>query len=317
MAAPAEPWNVSLVLPTRRIVVPPVALPNWPIRSRTSTSLILIVLSLLFLAADTSPRASARDEGRTVRIAICQTFCIDSDIEGNLKRIEYAVEDAARQRAEIACFPETAVIGWVNPKAHELAAPIPGALSDRIAALARKHGIMIAIGLCEKDGEALYDSAILVGADGEILLKHRKINTLNELMDPPYTSGSIDDIGAVDTPVGRVGMLICADTFKNENLDAAAATNPELMIIPYGWAAGMDQWPQHARQLEAVVKHAAECIGCPVVGTDLVGVISSGPWKGLTYGGQSIAIDADGNVLGVLRDRDSEVRVIEVKVAKR
>jgi len=283
----------------------------------------VIVLAVLFVAvcgtglgmSQAGPLQEAA-EGRTARIAVCQTFCIDSDIEGNLKRIEYAVEDAARQRAEIACFPETALIGWINPKAHELATPIPGALSDRIAALAKKHDIMIAIGLCEKDGDALHDSVILVGTDGKILLKHRKINTLNELMDPPYRSGSIEDVAAVDTPIGRVGMLICADTFKDEIIDAAAAKKPELLIIPYGWAAGMDQWPQHAKQLEAVVTHAAKLAGCPVVGTDLVGVISSGPWKGLTYGGQSIVIDAEGNVLGLLRDRDAEVRIFKVPIGR-
>lgn len=283
----------------------------------------LAVLAVTFIAAcglgiGTPPSSSPQGEqGRALRIAVCQTFCIDSDIEGNLKRIEYAVEDAARQQADIACFPETALIGWVNPKAHELAAPIPGALSDRIAALAKKHEIMIAIGLCEKDGEALHDSVILVDTDGEILLKHRKINTLDELMDPPYTSGSVEDVAAVDTPIGRVGMLICADTFKDEYIDAAAAKKPELMIIPYGWAAGVSQWPQHAKQLEAVVTHTAKRAGCPVIGTDLVGSISTGPWKGKTYGGQSIVVGADGKILGVLRDRDAEVRIIEVAIGRR
>jgi predicted amidohydrolase len=284
----------------------------------------LIMLTLVFAVAcgavvGLSQAGSIQEsaEGRTLRIAVCQTFCIDGDIEGNLRRIEYAVEDAARQRADLACFPETALIGWVNPAAHELATPIPGALSDRIAALAKKHDIMIAIGLCEKDGESLHDSAILIGADGRILLKHRKINTLNELMDPPYTSGSIDDIKAVDTPIGRVGMLICADTFKDEIIDAAAAQKPELLIIPYGWAAGVDQWPQHAKQLEAVVTHTAKRASCPVIGTDLVGVISTGPWKGLTYGGQSLVSDAEGKVLATLRDRDAEVRIIEVAIGRR
>jgi hypothetical protein len=49
-----------------------------------------------------------------------------------------------------------------DPDPHRLAAPIPAADSDRIAVLAKKYGLMISIGLDEKDGDRLYDSAILV-----------------------------------------------------------------------------------------------------------------------------------------------------------
>lgn len=55
---------------------------------------------------------------------------------------------------------------------------------------------------------------IRVGSDGTILGKHRKINTLSELLDPPYAQGSLDKIQVVETPIGRIGMLVCADTFK-------------------------------------------------------------------------------------------------------
>jgi len=83
-----------------------------------------------------------------------------------------------------------------------MAAPIPGADSDRIAALARKYGLMIAIGLDERDGEHLYDSAILVDRTGKLLWKHRKINVLPELMTPPYSEGKAEDIGVVETEYG-------------------------------------------------------------------------------------------------------------------
>ena len=53
---------------------------------------------------------------------------------------------------------------------------------------------------------------------------------------------------------------------------------------------------------------------CPIVGVDLVGVMSQGPWKGRTYGGASIVADGTGKILHVLRDRDVEVRVVEVEV---
>lgn len=249
-----------------------------------------------------------------VRIAVCQTLCIDSDLDGNVRRVSHAVEAAAANGATIACFPETAVLGWINPQAHELATPIPGAISDRIGALAREHGIMISIGICEKDGDALYDSAILVGADGRILHKHRKINTLGGLMEPPYASGTIEDIEVVDTPIGRVGMLICADIFIDAHVSALADANPDLVLIPFGWAASPEAWPEHGESLHAWVTSVATRVDCPVVGTDLVGSISTGPWQGKTYGGQSIVADGDGALLGVLRDRDVDVRIFDVKI---
>ena len=101
---------------------------------------------------------------RTVRVAVCQNLCIDSDIEGNIRRIDEAAARAVAAGAQVACFPEACVIGWVNPDAHSLATPIPGELSDRLGAIARKHGLMLAAGLCELDGGALYDSAVLISS---------------------------------------------------------------------------------------------------------------------------------------------------------
>src|SRR5690242_4021779 len=105
---------------------------------------------------------AAESHFRSVRLAICQILVIDSDREGNFRRIEYALEQARSQHAQIAIFPESSILGWENPDAHQLAHPIPGDDSNRIGALARKYGMMIAIGLDEKDGSRLYDSAILV-----------------------------------------------------------------------------------------------------------------------------------------------------------
>jgi predicted amidohydrolase len=263
----------------------------------------------------TQQAANSRNE-RMVRVAVCQTLCIDSDGAGNFRRIEYALQTAAEQKAQLACFPETAILGWVNPEAHKLADPIPGPTSQRIASLARKHKLMICIGLAEKDGDRLYDSVILVGADGKILSKHRKINILSELMDPPYVRGTREEIRAVETPLGRIGLLICADTFKDELVQAVGEQSPDLLLVPYGWAADRSEWPEHAKQLAAWVSATAKRAGCPVVGTDLVGRITSGPWTGKTYGGQSVVADREGKLLATLRDRDVEVRVIDLEIGR-
>ena len=254
---------------------------------------------------------------RSVRVALCQILSIDGDREGNFRRIEYALETAREASADIATFPESAILGWENPDAHRLATTIPGADSARIAALAKKYGLMISIGLDEKDGDRLYDSAILVDKTGRVLWKHRKLTVLPELMDPPYAEGTIDGIGAVDTEWGRIGMLICADTFGDAYVERIRAQNPDLVLIPYGWAAEMDKWPRHSKNLESLVVRRAKQWGAPVVATNLVGMMTHGPWKGQTFGGASLAVDGSGGVIVTLRDRDVDVRVVEVPLRAR
>jgi predicted amidohydrolase len=256
--------------------------------------------------------AAAR--GRNLRVAVCQILAIDGDREGNFRRIEYALETARAGHADLAAFPESVILGWENPDAHRLALPIPGADSDRIAALAREYGLMISIGMDEKDHDRLYDSAILIDRKGKLLWKHRKLNVLAHLMDPPYAEGTPEGIGCVETELGRIGMLICADTMVNAYVERVAQLQPkpDLMLVPYGWAAEMDKWPAHAKNLERLVTGRAAGWKTPVVGTDLVGMISHGPWTGQTYGGASLVADASGKTLVVLRDRDVDVQVVEV-----
>jgi len=251
---------------------------------------------------------------RTVRVAVCQILCVDGDREGNFRRVEYALEEARNAHADIAAFPESVILGWENPDAHRMATPIPGADSDRVAALARQYGLMISIGLDEKDGDKLFDSAILVDRSGKILWKHRKLNVLAWLMDPPYSEGSPDGIGAADTEFGRIGLVICADTFRDEIAERIEKLAPDLMLVPYGWAAPADRWPTHAKELERLVAKRAAQWRCPVVGTDVIGEMTHGPWKGQTYGGASVVVDAAGKVLHVLRDRDVEVRTVTLKL---
>jgi predicted amidohydrolase len=253
-----------------------------------------------------------------VRVAVCQILVIDSDRQGNFRRIEYALDTARAGHADIAAFPECSVLGWENPDAWTMGAPIPGADSDRIAALARKYGMMISIGLNEKDGNKLYDSAILVDKTGKLLWKYRKLIVLPELMEPPYSVGTPSGIGVVDTRFGRIGVLICADTDTGGDayVQRMASLKPELMLVPYGWAYTADEWPSKENELEGLVSRRAKLWKCPTVGTDLVGEMTHGPWKGRTYGGASVVADASGKAIAVLRHHDTDVRVVELTVRR-
>jgi predicted amidohydrolase len=248
---------------------------------------------------------------------MCQTECIDGDREGNFTRLTSALKKAAARGAAIACFPETCILGWINPVAHRLAHHIPAARSgddiSRLCTLAKRYGLMISVGLAEKNGPLLHDSAVLIDRDGAILLKHRKMNILTSLMSPPYTPGEAIQVAA--TRYGKVGLLICADTFVKSHLREMRRLQPDLLLVPFGWAAPTDQWPDHGTALAETVTKAAAAVGAPVVGVNAVGTITHGPWCGSTYGGQSVTSDAAGSILAVADDRKEQTVIVQLPLA--
>lgn len=282
-------------------------------RDKALDWIVLLQLPFLILAA-LPTKAIAEDR---VRIAVCQILVIDGDREGNFRRVEYALQTAHAEHADVATFPECSILGWENPEAFSLATPIPGPDSERIGSLARKYRLMISIGLNEKDGDRLYDSAILVDKTGRPLWKYRKMNVLPGLMKPPYSTGTPDGIGVVNTEFGRIGIMICADTFVDAYDQRMVRLKPDLMLVPYGWAAHFNAWPAHEKDLEHLVVRCAKLWKCPTVGTDLVGEMTHGPWKGSTYGGASVVAEASGAVVAVLRDRDTDVQVVNLLIHRR
>lgn len=266
----------------------------------------LSVTALLMSGGD------ANRQERSVKIASAQIFCLDGDRSGNLVRIENALKEAKAKGAELVAFPESCILGWVNPDAHKRACPIPGEDSDRLCELAKKYQVYLHIGLDEKQGEKLYGAALLIDENGKILLKHRKNNVLPELMTPPYTPG--EGVAAVATKFGKIGTMICADSFRKELLAQMRDLKPDFVLIPYGWAAEEAKWPEHGKELKKTVQNAARKIGCPVIGTDLVGEISHGPWTGQIYGGQSVGTDGNGHILFVSKDRDADIALVTIRI---
>lgn len=276
----------------------------------TKSSILQI---LLITAIITLPMKTGYGQERQVKVAIAQIFCLDGDRAGNFVRIENAITEAKGKGAEIVAFPESCLLGWENPAAHQRACPIPGCDSDELCALARKYQVFLCVGLDEKEGEKLFGACLLIDDAGNILLKHRKVNVLPELMTPPYSVG--DGVArAVDTKYGRIGIVICADSFRKELLEGMEQQRPDLLLIPYGWAAPEKAWPEHGEKLRDTVQNVARTVHCTVIGTDLVGEITNGPWNGQVYGGQSVAVDRDGNFLIRCKDRDRDISVISVKI---
>jgi len=167
-------------------------------------------------------------------IAMAQMVVVGGEPEANLARAESMIADAAAQGGSLVVLPECLDVGWTHPSAPDLAEPIPGPVSDRLCAAARREGVYVAAGLTERDGAHVYNAALLVSPLGEILLKHRKINVLT-IAQHVYSIG--DRLAVADTDFGRVAVNICADNFPSSLALAHAQIRmgARLLVSPSAW----------------------------------------------------------------------------------
>jgi N-carbamoylputrescine amidase len=145
--------------------------------------------------------------------------------------------EAARQGAELVLFPEAAATGLVNNDNPEhdlpLGEPIPGAVTDRLAAVAARHRIWLGTGLFERAGDELYDSAVLFTPEGEIGLRYRRMHPgwHGRSADPTvYREGT--ELPGLDTPFGSTAFLICGDLFDDAIVRRCRDLGPDYLLVP-------------------------------------------------------------------------------------
>lgn len=170
----------------------------------------------------------------TIRVAAAAAP-FDRDIEAGIGRIAVLISAARADGVALLVLPEAALGGYLTDLGGE--APPPPALSvdgPEITRLVELAGEMVVVaGFCEADGEKMYNSAVAVGA-GRVLAVHRKVHQpLQE--DATYTAGS--EFVAFDSPVGRMGMMICYDKAFPEAARALALDGAEIVACISAWPA--------------------------------------------------------------------------------
>jgi predicted amidohydrolase len=217
-------------------------------------------------------------------------------LESNLIRAESMIADAAARGASAIVLPETLDLGWTDSAAFTMAQPLPGASSALLSAAAARHGIVVAAGLTERAGDRVYNSAVLIDADGEIALIHRKIAELDFAREI-YSTGR--SCGVADTAIGRVGLAICADLWSPELGLAQGAMGAAILLSPCAWAVPPEfdnAATPYGKEWIASYSAIAEAHAIPVVGASNVGPLSSGAWAGYSCIGASLAVDSDGTI---------------------
>jgi predicted amidohydrolase len=274
-------------------------------------------VSVLAGPAETEKAPRPRLSHVGFRVALAQLPLEDGNLEKNLRLAEKAAEEASRQKADLLNLPEAADWGWLYQQARRDALPIPGKYTDFLSELARRHHMWISAGCLEKDGEKVYNSAVLIDRAGRIVLKHRKIDTLPWLTGHLYDAGDAEAIKTADTEFGRVGLTICADNFNLKNPQRVADQGAWLLIAPHGFAAEESKLEQNSREYQNHIRKVAGSTGLWVIATDAVlGEVQGGAWKGWLHSGCSTVARPDGTAARVAKFKQPDLVVLDIPAEK-
>ncbi|MFM8322373.1 MAG: carbon-nitrogen hydrolase family protein [Chloroflexota bacterium] len=266
---------------------------------------------------------------QTVRVAAIQAAPALFDRRACVDKLCSLTADAAAQGAQLALFPEAfipayprglsfgMVVGSRSPLGRqtwqrywEQSIDVPGPETQRIGEAARRAGIHLAVGVIERDGDSsggtLYCSVLYFGPDGALLGKHRKLKpTAAERLI--WGEGDGSTLTVLDTPLGRIGGLICWENYMPLARMALYAKGVELYLAPT--ADSRDAW-------QATLRHIALEGRCFVIGcnqyvtkdmypADLPGLDELANQPEVMCRGGSVIISPLGEVLsGPLFDRE-------------
>ena len=222
------------------------------------------------------------------RVAVVQHPSVALHRDQTLKRGFDLLEQAAAKGAKLVAFPETWVPGYpewlwrLRPgDDYSLTADIHARLLENsvnlvagdlkpIQAAARRLKVTVGIGVHERDGDfsrgTLFNTFVLIGPDGTILNRHRKLVPTNpERM--VWGMGDASGLRVVDTPAGRVGGLICWENYMPLARFSVFAQGCEIYIAPT-WDFG-DGWVATLRHIALEGRCWVLGIGSALRGKDI------------------------------------------------
>ena len=141
-----------------------------------------------------------------------------------------AIEEAARQSADLIVLPETLTYYGSGRTYAECAEPIPGPSTEYFGRLAKQYNTYIVAGLIERDRHLVYNVAVLIGPDGAVAGKYRKVCLPRGEIEGGVTPGHEYPVFA--TRFGRLGMMVCYDGFFPEVARELGNRGAEVIAWP-------------------------------------------------------------------------------------
>lgn len=163
----------------------------------------------------------------------------------NVEAFIQAIEKAVPEKTDLIVLPEGITLVGTGLKYADVAEPLPGPTSEKLGEVARRRSAWIVAGLYEKEGPALYNTAILIDRAGRLAGRYRKVYIPREEMEAGIAPGN--DYPVFRTDFGTLGMMICWDVQYADPARALALRGAEILALPI-W--GGNQTLARARAIE-------------------------------------------------------------------
>jgi nitrilase len=215
------------------------------------------------------------DYSRTVRAAAVQISPVLFSRDGTTEKVLEAIAKAAAEGAQLVVFPETFIpyypyFSFVQPpvlmgkdhmRLYEESVTIPGLVTDAVSRAAHSYGMVVVLGVNERDHGSLYNTQLIFDRDGTLLLKRRKITpTYHERM--VWGQGDGAGLTVVDSAVGRIGALACWEHYNPLARFALMAQHEQIHCAQFpGSLVGQI----FTDQIEVTIRHHALESGCFVI----------------------------------------------------
>jgi len=141
-----------------------------------------------------------------------------------------ATESSVHGKTDVIVFPEGITVVGTGKSYPEVAESIPGPTTATLAELARKRSSYVVAGIYEREGPAVYNTAVLLNRAGDVIGKYRKVYLPREEIERGLTPGS--DYPVFQTDFGTVGLMICYDVFFADPARALASKGAEMILMP-------------------------------------------------------------------------------------
>lgn len=223
---------------------------------------------------------------REITVATVQMRPKLGEAEDNLvKMSEMVSKIASQQKVDLIVFPELVTSGYeLGVKFTELAQRVPGPTVNLMAQRANEYGVYIAFGMVtkEKVESVLYNSAILVGPDGELIDTYNKIHLRGEER-MAFREGY--QLPVMETEVGTIGLMIGYDLAFPEVARSLTLDGAEILCVVANWEApNIDEWKTYVRA--RAYENSVFVAAANRVGEDVT----------LNFGGESMVVGPRGQI---------------------